>query len=198
MNDKNTKERLLDAAISLIWQSSYSDVGVMDICKAADTTKGSFYHFFESKAHLAVEAMQTHWLQVKVELDAIFNPSLSPREQISAFVKSTLKTQQSCKSNNDSIMGCAFCTVGMETTAIDPIVREAIADIIENETAYFVRLAKEIGVPTFANPEAAEIGGRAMFSFLQGTLTLARVNNDFTILEEQLESGLLRLAGLDK
>ncbi len=198
MTEKGTQQRLLDAAISLIWQSSYSHVGVMDICKAADTTKGSFYHFFESKAHLAVEAMQAHWKALKVDLDAIFNPSFSPRDQISAFAKATIDTQKECKVNSEGVMGCAFCTVGMETTAIDPIVRDAISEIIAKETAYFIRLAKEIGEPTFPNQQSAEVGGRAIFAFLQGTLTLARVNNDFSILEEQLENGLLRLAGFTK
>ncbi|MCW2286501.1 AcrR family transcriptional regulator, partial [Rhodoblastus acidophilus] len=52
-----TKRRLIAAALELIWRSSYGSVSVDDICKAADVRKGSFYHFFPSKADLAVAAM---------------------------------------------------------------------------------------------------------------------------------------------
>ena len=35
-----TRERLLETALELIWQSNYSSVGVNEICKQAGVTKG--------------------------------------------------------------------------------------------------------------------------------------------------------------
>ena len=37
-----TKEKLLETATLLIWQSSYSNVGVNEICQQAGVTKGAF------------------------------------------------------------------------------------------------------------------------------------------------------------
>jgi TetR/AcrR family transcriptional repressor of nem operon len=52
-----TRESLLEAALELIWQSNYVSVGISEICERAGTTKGAFYHHFESKAVLFREAM---------------------------------------------------------------------------------------------------------------------------------------------
>ena len=46
----NTKQRLLDTAIELIWEQSYGAVSVDHICERAGAQKGSFYHFFQSKS----------------------------------------------------------------------------------------------------------------------------------------------------
>lgn len=52
------KEKLLDVAFKLIWDQSYGSVSVDDICQQAEVKKGSFYHFFESKAELAIAAYE--------------------------------------------------------------------------------------------------------------------------------------------
>ena len=57
----DAKDRLMQAALSLLWEENYGGVTVDDICKRAEVKKGSFYHFFESKADLAVAAYEDHW-----------------------------------------------------------------------------------------------------------------------------------------
>jgi len=52
----DTRERLLEAAIDLLWASSFGAVSVDQICEGAGVKKGSFYHFFESKIDLAIAA----------------------------------------------------------------------------------------------------------------------------------------------
>ncbi|WP_202899276.1 TetR/AcrR family transcriptional regulator [Kordiimonas gwangyangensis] len=66
---KNTREKLLDTAIDLIWKSNYTRVGVNEICKCAGVTKGGFYHYFETKADLFYEASLYHWAQKQDELE---------------------------------------------------------------------------------------------------------------------------------
>jgi len=56
-----TKDKLLLVAFDLIWNNSYGSVSVDDICQRAGVNKGSFYHFFESKADLAIESFPEHW-----------------------------------------------------------------------------------------------------------------------------------------
>jgi TetR/AcrR family transcriptional repressor of nem operon len=52
------KTRLLDAALYLIRQKGYTATTVDDICLRAGVTKGSFFHYFRSKEHLAIEAAE--------------------------------------------------------------------------------------------------------------------------------------------
>ena len=49
-----TKEKLMQVGFDLMWDNSYGSVSVDDICKRAGINKGSFYHFFPSKADLVV------------------------------------------------------------------------------------------------------------------------------------------------
>src|SRR5512138_1338390 len=68
----DAKEKLLDVAFELIWDNSYGGVSVDQICERAGVNKGSFYHFFGSKADLAVAAYQEHWRQKQPEMYRLF------------------------------------------------------------------------------------------------------------------------------
>ncbi len=59
--ESETKRKILETAMELIWQSSYGSVSVDDICAKAGVNKGSFYYAFKSKAELAVAAYERHW-----------------------------------------------------------------------------------------------------------------------------------------
>ncbi len=196
MKEKDTRSRLLDAALGQIWKSSYTGAGIAQICDEAGTTKGSFYHFFDSKSDLAIAALEEHWVHARSDFDSVFAPHLSPSEQISAFCKHTIKSQTSHRQKDGYVVGCPFFATGMECGALDTSVQKAVDRVIELELAYFFRLAREIGAPRFPDDQAVTDGGKAMFAFLQGILAMARVKDDMELIENALEPGLRRLAGL--
>ena len=48
-NARNTKNRIISAAWKLFYQQGYEDTTVEDIVFESETSKGSFYHYFEGK-----------------------------------------------------------------------------------------------------------------------------------------------------
>lgn len=56
------RQKLVEAAISLIRQKGYAATSVDDLCGAAGVTKGGFFHHFKSKEALAVAAT-TYWIE---------------------------------------------------------------------------------------------------------------------------------------
>ena len=72
---QDTRTRLMQTMLGLIWSASYNAVSVEDICKAAGAQKGSFYHFFPSKAALVYEVFKQEWEQCKTDLDEVFSAS---------------------------------------------------------------------------------------------------------------------------
>lgn len=48
-NDRNTKGRIVSAAWKLFYDNGYEDTTIEDIVWESGTSKGSFYHYFESK-----------------------------------------------------------------------------------------------------------------------------------------------------
>ena len=51
---RDTRGKLLDAALTVIRTKGYTATTVDDICVAAGVTKGSFFHYFKSKEDLAL------------------------------------------------------------------------------------------------------------------------------------------------
>src|SRR3954471_15730191 len=80
-------ERLKDAALALIWEESYGAVTIDDICNRAGVKKGSFYYFFDSKAELAVAALEKLWAtEWKPKLDATFSSSVDPLARLTTYL----------------------------------------------------------------------------------------------------------------
>ncbi len=59
----SARDRLLDAAITVIRANGYAATSVDELCAAAGVTKGAFFHHFRSKDGLAVAAAE-HWSTV--------------------------------------------------------------------------------------------------------------------------------------
>src|SRR5919112_285645 len=81
------KERLMDAAMELMWQNSYGSASVDAICERAGAKKGSFYHFFKSKSQLAAAALEADWSKKKAEMDAIFSPTVAPLDRLDRYLE---------------------------------------------------------------------------------------------------------------
>ena len=57
------RQKLLDAALSLIREKGYSSTSVDQLCLQAGVTKGAFFHHFKSKDALGVAAAN-HWSKI--------------------------------------------------------------------------------------------------------------------------------------
>src|SRR6267142_6677346 len=120
------KERLLDAAMDLIWHNSYGTTSVDAICERAGAKKGSFYYFFKSKAELTVAALEAEWNKNKANMDELFSPATPPLERFDRYfdyVHDRLaERQQEC----GSILGCPLLSIGREVSTQEQGVRAAV------------------------------------------------------------------------
>jgi len=57
----STRQRLVDAATELMWKHGIGEVSVDVILERAGVLRGSFYHFFASKADLLLECLDNVW-----------------------------------------------------------------------------------------------------------------------------------------
>src|SRR4051794_19108828 len=78
----DAKERLMVAVQELIWTGSYGSTTIDQICDKAGVKKGSFYYFFDSKADLALAALDEEWSRRRQELDALFSPTIPPLQRL--------------------------------------------------------------------------------------------------------------------
>src|SRR3954451_24006212 len=93
----DAKERLMDAVGELIWTGSYGSTTIDQICEKAAVKKGSFYYFFDSKADVAVVALDVAWKEKRMELDSLFSPTIPPLERIHRYCDFAYKKQVEMK-----------------------------------------------------------------------------------------------------
>src|SRR5215510_8303904 len=158
------KERLMEAAMDLMWQNSYGAASVDAICERAGAKKGSFYYFFKSKSELAAAALEADWNKKKAEMDSIFSPTVPPLERFDRyfdFVYGRLsKLQEKC----GSILGCPFVSVGSEVSTQDQIVRETIDRIMDRKLNYFISAIRDADAQGFITTKDPVAKAKALFS----------------------------------
>ena len=189
-----TKEKLLQVGFDLIWDSSYGSVSVDDICKRAGINKGSFYHFFPSKADLVVEAYQEYWKVKRPAMDRIFSPQVPPLERIHVWCQYMYDTQKEKAEQYGHVCGCPFASVGSEIATFDEKIRVRSEQLMNSGRKYVeTAIADAIreGSVTVKDPVATSL---TLQSLLLGMLVEARVQNDLKVLEN-MESTILDFLG---
>jgi TetR/AcrR family transcriptional regulator, transcriptional repressor for nem operon len=85
---RTSKEKLIRAARNLMLAQGYPITSVDDIIEAAGVSKGSFYHYFDSKEELALTAMHEFLADgASLMMDGPFRDIADPRDRSIAFLK---------------------------------------------------------------------------------------------------------------
>ena len=178
------KERLMDAAIELLWQNSYGTTSVDAICERAGAKKGSFYYFFKSKSELAAAALEADWNKKRAQMDSMFSATVPPLERLERyfdFVHGRLaEIHQKC----GSILGCPYVSIGSEVSTQDPIVRETIDRIMDRKMKYFISAVRDAAAQGLIDAPDPEAKARALFACYQGTIAQARIQNNIELVRE--------------
>lgn len=190
----DAKEKLLDVAFTLIWDSSYGGVSVDQICERAKVNKGSFYHFFESKAELAVAAYEEHWKQKQPDMDRLFSAQIPPLERLSNWCNTVYEVQKEKAKEYGHICGCPYASIGAEVATQDDKIRGKSEELMLRIIKYIesaIADAKRDGVATVADPKLA---AQQVYSFVLGAILQAKIQNDLGSLRH-LEPIVMAIVG---
>jgi TetR/AcrR family transcriptional repressor of nem operon len=172
-------ERLKAAALDLMWEESYGAVTIDDICKRADVKKGSFYYFFESKAALAVAALEKMWTDDwKPKLDARFSPSLEPIERIRGYLESIYSNQCQVKQSSGKVLGCPVCSVGSEISTQEIDVSAKVREIVGRKRRYLESAIRDAVAEGSIEPCDPAQKALAIACMMEGAVSQARIMND--------------------
>jgi TetR/AcrR family transcriptional repressor of nem operon len=172
----------MDAAHELIWGYSYGAVTIEAICGRARVKKGSFYYFFDSKADLAVAAINDWWAERRKFVEELFQPSTPPLERISKYIDFVVARQLENYQLTGQVLGCPLFTLGSEICTQDGRITTLVQEILVTGAAYFesaIRDAQAAGEIDLADPK---LKARQLWAFYEGTLTRARIENDPELL----------------
>jgi TetR/AcrR family transcriptional repressor of nem operon len=197
MND--TKQKLIDTALELIWKSSYGSVGVDDICKAADVKKGSFYHFFPSKVDLALAAMEETGRMSKASYDEIFSADRNPVERFERYADFVYEMQTQAAAKYGHVCGCPCASLGSEMAGQEEGIRKKFEEIVSSQKRYFESAIRDM-VAGGVLPDKTDVKIKAeeISTYFMGQLMMARIQNNLEPLKRDLKQGLLHLLGVKK
>jgi TetR/AcrR family transcriptional repressor of nem operon len=150
VSDRKTKksgatarQKLLDAALSLIRTRGYEATTVEDLCAAAGVTKGAFFHHFDSKESLAVAAAE-YWSETTGALFAAapYHRHADPLQRVLGYIdfrKAILTGKvpeftclvgtmvQEVYESSPAIRGACDASISGHAATLEPDIAEAMA-----------------------------------------------------------------------
>ncbi len=180
----NAKERLMAAVLELIWTGSYGNTTIDHICEKAGVKKGSFYYFFESKADLAVTALEANWRVKRAELDSIFSATVPPLERLHKYCDFSYHFQSEMKSKYGRVLGCPLFTLGSEVCMQEDRLRRKIQEMLADKCKYLESAIRDAHASGVIDAPDAEAKARMILAYYEGLLTQARIQNDVNVLRD--------------
>jgi len=193
----DAKDRLLEAAMKLVWRKSYGAVSVEDICHEAGVKKGSFYHFFPGKNELVAAAFRRLGEQNRPEHDRIFSPSVPPIDRLRGLFALIIRKQKRYREEAGCVLGCPFSSIGTELIAPDGNdggLRQAVQELVHSKLCYIESALRDAIADGSIPQNDVKALAKTLYFYLEGAMAQARVQNDLKLLDDLEENGL-RLIG---
>jgi TetR/AcrR family transcriptional repressor of nem operon len=126
------RQKLLDAALSLIREKGYSSTSVDELCAEAGVTKGAFFHHFKSKDALAVAAAN-HWSELTGALfeSAPYHRHSDPLDRVLGY----LDFRKAILKGDLADFTCLVGTMVQEVYSTSPNIRAACEASISGHAA---------------------------------------------------------------
>lgn len=132
---ETSRQRLLDAALREFRSRGYAATSVDDLCRSAGVGKGSFFHHFQSKEALALEAVG-HWNAMTGALfaQAPYHAPKDPLARVLAYIDFRAVMLAGALPDFTCLLG----TLVQETYDSHPALRDACCDGIETHAKTLV------------------------------------------------------------
>ncbi|WP_457585795.1 TetR/AcrR family transcriptional regulator [Ensifer canadensis] len=181
----NARLRLLEAARDIIRAKGFAATSVDDLCRAADVTKGAFFHHFASKDALGVAAAD-FWAETTTDFFAAapYHAPPDPLARVLAYVA----FRKAIILGEIAQFTCLVGTLAQEVYSSTPEIREACARSIFGHTATLeadIEAARsDRGI---ADDWTAESLARHTQAVIQGGFVLAKAGSDPALARESLD-----------
>ena len=193
----DTKERILNSALDLIYARSYAEVGVQEVCEHAGVKKGSFYHFFPSKRDLTVAALEREWANARrATWEPAFTNNLSLRKKLDRWIDLFHQRQCDLKHKTGRVSGCLFGNLALELSTQDEAIRRKVDQIFRECTRYVERVLEEAIMAGEIPKQNVSTTAEAILAYIEGVMLMAKTRNDPTVIKK-LRQGLLRLLQIE-
>jgi TetR/AcrR family transcriptional repressor of nem operon len=177
------REKLLQAALSLMLQRGYNATTVDEMCAQAGVSKGSFYHFFQSKDQIGLAALERYYEEgLQRLLGGRFMLEREPVARLLGFL-------QHVETHSGEFWGhgCLLGTFAIDLAETHPGIRRQVAKRFERLAEALSELFEPIAGPDGGHPTALELA-TGYLAALEGAIVLARAFHDPGRIHSVLEA----------
>jgi len=181
----DARTRLLEAARDVIRAKGFAATTVEDVCRAADVTKGAFFHHFKGKEALGIAAAE-FWAENNTQFfgAAPYHDPVDPLDRVLAY----LAFRRSIIAGSLAEFSCLVGTMAQEVYASAPAIRDACGRSIFGHAATLEAdiesARRDRGITA---DWTAESLARHTQAVIQGAFVLAKAANDPELARESLD-----------
>jgi AcrR family transcriptional regulator len=122
--NKDTRTRIIEAAMELFWLKGYGSTSVADILSRSQVNSGSLYYFFPGKQDVLVAVLEAYRDGIgPMLLEPAWSGVDDPVERVFALLASYRRALV----ETDCTYGCPIGSLALELHEPDPPVRELMA-----------------------------------------------------------------------
>ena len=183
----DTKSLIIDTATTLFQQKGYKSVGLSEILKTCNVTKGALYHHFpKGKEELLIACLHALNEAITTDIETIFKAYSSTQEATQAMIDKLIHNFDT----ESTLSGYTFSSIVSEMATVSEPVRNACSALYEN----IQRIHREKLVAEGVSSESASAIALLMTASVEGAMMLCRTQNSTDPLKTiaQLVPNLLK------
>ena len=179
MNNKNTRERIIDAADRLFYRQGYEHTSFSDIADAVRISRGNFYYHFKTKDEILAAVIKLRLANTQKMLEHWEIQGAQPADRIRSFIHILLVNRAKIKR-----YGCPVGTLCTELAKLNHAAQGEANKLFTLFRTWLRRQFTLLGRKDDADELAMHLLARS-----QGIATLASAFHDETFLRQEV--GLL-------
>ena len=192
---RTSKEKLVRAARNLMLAQGYPVTSVDDIIAAAGVSKGSFYHYFDSKEELALTAMHEFLADgATLMMDGHFRDIADPKKRAIAFLKHVESLATRLWDH-----GCLLVMFSVELAGTSPKVRAETSAVLNELIGRIGAILRPLTKDGGGNmPMTASALANMYMAVIDGSLVYARATGDSSCIAKNLKTFRQQIEALNK
>ena len=129
MAPKDTRWRIVEAAMELFWLKGFASTSIADILSRSQVNSGSLYYIFPGKQDVLLAVLEAYRDGIRPML---LNPAWAGVDDPVERVFALLAYYQLAIVDTDCTYGCPIGSLALELHEADPIVRQRMAENFTN------------------------------------------------------------------
>ena len=177
----HARDQLLREGIAMLTERGFNAAGLDEILNAVGVPKGSFYHYFDSKADFGLALIDAYAAYFATKLDRWFlDESLSPLARMRAFVEDA----RAGMARFDFRRGCLVGNLGQEIGVLPDAFRDRLAIVFADWEARTERClaAAQAAGEISADADCASLAGFFWIGW-EGAVLRAKLEHDPAALD---------------